>query len=124
MSSAALDRLLAILLVPLDVGIRRVALSRADMRRSRDWLAGRLGLRRTDPEAVPGLAELRAARERTARRTTRMAPPRSGASSEPPTAAEPTRRADGSPRAEPPVPGSPADAGTLAERLARRRRGE
>jgi Ca-activated chloride channel family protein len=123
--------LLAILLVPLDVGVRRVALSAGDLRRARGWVARRVGLGRDEPEAVAGLGELRAARERTARRTSRVAP-----SSAPPSAtATATATAPASPRAAPESPGEPrptppppadpaAESGTLAERLARRRRGE
>jgi uncharacterized membrane protein/Mg-chelatase subunit ChlD len=116
--------LLAILLVPLDVGVRRVALSSADLRRAGGWVARRVGAGRAEPEAVPGLAELRAARERTARRTTRAAPP-------PPTAAAPEPGPTSESSARPEVPReavqsdpTAADAGTLAERLARRRRGD
>jgi uncharacterized membrane protein len=117
--------LLAILLVPLDVGVRRVALSSADLRRARGWVARRLGLGRAEPEAVPGLAELRAARERTARRTTRTAPPPTVATPEQRPSTQPTARA-GPPRkvATPEPEPETADAGTLAERLARRRRGD
>ena len=67
--------LLAIALVPLDVGVRRVALSRADLRRARAWTARRVGMGRAEPEAVPGLAELRAAKERSARRAERVVSP-------------------------------------------------
>jgi Ca-activated chloride channel family protein len=124
--------LLAIILVPLDVGIRRVALSGTDVRRARSWFARRIGLGRTEPEAVPGLAELRAARERSARRGERPmpssalhdgAPPATAASPEPPITEPP---APPRPRAAPEtaVPEPPEPAGeTLAERLARRRRG-
>ena len=136
--------LLAILLVPLDVGVRRVALIRGDFLKARAWVARRAGLARAAPEAVPGLAELRAARERGDRRTGRAMPaartpePQEAAS---PTAATPEpatpvpprqpeaapRRAAAPPTAPPPRPTAPpedepADE-TLAERLARRRRG-
>ena len=115
--------LLAILLVPLDVGVRRVALSRADLRRAGAWVARRIGAGRAEPEAVPGLAELRAARERTVRRTTRPVAPLPG----PGPAAEEKRGPEPAGPAEPPraddAPAATAtDAGTLAERLARRRR--
>ena len=63
--------LLAIVLVPLDVGVRRVALTRADLRRARGWVGRRVGIGRPEPEAVPGLAELRAAKARSDRRTER-----------------------------------------------------
>ncbi|MGH2455976.1 MAG: VWA domain-containing protein, partial [Candidatus Limnocylindria bacterium] len=36
--------LVAMVLVPLDVGVRRVALTRSDLRRGRAWIARRLGL--------------------------------------------------------------------------------
>jgi hypothetical protein len=131
--------LLAILLVPIDVGVRRVALSGADVRRARAWLARRVGLGRPAPEAVPGLAELRAARERSARRSARpveavdapVAEASASATSPPPPS--PARRprpprpaADIATDPTPPPAPEPAvePAGeTLAERLARRRRG-
>jgi uncharacterized membrane protein len=112
--------LLAMILVPIDVGVRRVALTRGDFSRARAWVARRVGLARPIPEATPGLAELRAARGRSQRRADRSVRPGPEARSEPapssaatpaaPSAAEPT--ADESPGSE-----------TLAERLARRRRG-
>ncbi len=127
--------LLAILLVPLDVGVRRVALSGADVRRARAWLARRVGLGKPEPDALPGLAELRAARERSARRSARSAESL-GTSPRPETAPAaaspgPTHPAT-APRAAtvadepPPEPAAPGDdhsGETLAERLARRRRG-
>jgi len=118
--------LLAILLVPLDVGVRRVALSGADLRRARGWIARRAGFGAAEPEAVPGLAELRAARERTARRTSRPtqarpapAPEAPRAGEPPPASAPPTPSERPGPRSQP----KPPEPGTLAERLARRRRG-
>jgi Ca-activated chloride channel family protein len=64
--------ILAIVMVPIDVGIRRVAFSRADLRRARTWVARHLPAGGpVQPEPVAGLAELRAARERTQRRTER-----------------------------------------------------
>jgi hypothetical protein len=127
--------LLAIVLVPLDVGVRRVALSRADLRKARAWAAQRIGLGRSEPELVPGLAELRAAKARSARRADRgadvpAAPPApetpAPAAARPasPTPAAPRSAAAAPSAAEPvapaPDPGPPAE--TLAERLARRRR--
>ena len=124
--------LLAIILFPLDVGIRRVALSGTDLRRARSWVAGRIGLGRPAPEAVPGLAELRAARERSARRAERPRPSPASADPTPPaTPGAPERPVNGppppaqrpaAPEAEPSSPPEPAGE-TLAERLARRRRG-
>ena len=130
--------LLAILLVPLDVGVRRVALTRGDFRRARAWMASRVGLARPEPELVAGLAELRAARERSTRRAERAVPVQRPAD----TAAEaqtaqppaPRRPAPAPQAAAPPRPTEPvADptpappdgpvGETLAERLARRRRG-
>ena len=128
--------LLAIVLVPLDVGVRRVALSRGDLRRARSWAARRVGIGRTEPEAVPGLAELRAARDRSARRAGRTAtpppsptdaPPVTEAPGTAPRASTPPRRvaAPGPPTYRDPEPtrGPVAEGETLAERLARRRRG-
>jgi hypothetical protein len=124
--------LLAIVLVPLDVGVRRVALGRSDVRRARAWVARRVGLERAEPEAVPGLAELRAARDRVARRADRVAASASVAAREPASAPAPAtpRAAVASPPIAPqpatdPAPrGEPEGAGeTLAARLARRRRG-
>jgi Ca-activated chloride channel family protein len=131
--------LLAIVLVPLDVGVRRVALTRADLGRARGWMGRRFGLGRPEPEAVPGLAELRAAKARSDRRTERAerppapepvpdAQPATAAAAMPP---KPATRPPARPRPTPaprPDPGPavepPADPGeTLAERLARRRRG-
>jgi uncharacterized membrane protein len=132
--------LLAILLVPLDVGVRRVALARSDLDRARAWVARRLGRSGSEPAAVPGLGELRAARDRSARRAERGAPPADAAAPAADRAspggvatgvgrsasvAQPVRptTADDARSQPPPVdsPGPAADE-TLAERLARRRR--
>jgi Ca-activated chloride channel homolog len=127
---------LAIVLVPIDIGVRRVALARSDLRRARAWIGRRVGLGTPEPELVPGLAELRAAKDRSERRTERRA---SGAPLEPAAdraTAEVTPRSPGpAPAAAPanaapgpapqPAPvAEPAPAGdeTLAARLARRRR--
>jgi hypothetical protein len=129
--------LIAMVLVPIDVGVRRVALSRADLRRARSWLARRAGLGQPAPDAVPGLAELRAAKERSARRSARSteadapapaaapAPPRRVATphrSRPAQspAPEPADETDG--MADPSAPRVEPATETLAERLARRRR--
>jgi Mg-chelatase subunit ChlD len=130
---------LALLLVPVDIGIRRVALARSDLARAREWIKRGLGLRAPVPEALPGLAELRAAKERTGARTERRRV--SPASAAPPPAesitgaAEPVTRPSqpavapeaerSDARFEPPPSGAePTAAGeSLAERLSRRRRG-
>ena len=131
--------LLAIALVPLDIGVRRVALSRADLRRARAWGARRVGLGHAEPELVPGLAELRAAKERSARRVDRVAEASASASAPPaespaeprpsapapaparPMASRPTPAPAPEPAAPMPEPAPTSE--TLAERLARRRRG-
>ncbi|MGH2429387.1 MAG: VWA domain-containing protein [Candidatus Limnocylindria bacterium] len=129
--------LLAIVLVPIDVGVRRVALTRGDLRRAREWAARRVGLGRPPPEVVPGLAELRAAKERSERRAERPAQPSPTAAGPRPAApppqdavAVPPRPAPASdrPRSAGPAPAdeprsSLTEGETLAERLARRRRG-
>jgi uncharacterized membrane protein len=124
--------LAAIVLVPIDVGVRRVALSRADLRRARAWIGRRVGFGRAEPEAVPGLAELRAARDRSARRAERPTRPVEGPEAVAPIAGASDAAPPGPPRAatEPQSPAPRADAPTeepqgetLAERLARRRRG-
>lgn len=108
--------LLAIVLVPIDVGVRRVALSRTDADRARAWVARRLGPGGREPEAVPGLAELRAARGRSQRRAERAVEREPSPVVQRPPAAEPAEPA--------PAPDDAPHGGeTLAERLARRRRG-
>lgn len=135
--------LLAIVLVPLDIGVRRVALSGADVTRARACVARRLGIGgRAEPEAVPGLAELRAAKARSERRADR-ATPATAAEPEPPAASVEPAPPPAPPPASPPQPAPPTPAArpvtgqatpltdeagagheeTLAERLARRRRG-
>ncbi len=135
--------LLAIVLVPLDVGVRRVALARSDMSRARSWAARRVGIGAGEPEAVAGLGELREARARGERRVGRSAaaarPPEvvspitapastadrgtSGTSAAPATSsrAAPAPAATEPPAPTPAVGSAPAE--TLAERLAARRRG-
>ena len=132
--------LLAIVLVPLDVGVRRVALARSDFARARRWVAQRVGRGGAQPEAVPGLADLRAARERGARRAGRPAPAPSVTAGRPPADAvavpggpPPPPQPRPAPvtippasRVTPPPETTPAGHSptteTLAERLARRRR--
>jgi uncharacterized membrane protein len=115
--------LLAMVLVPLDVGVRRVALTRADAARARSWLARRVGLGDLQPEPVAGLAELRAARQRSERRAERVAEPVTASVPPAPTA----ERAAGAPgaagAAAAPAAERVVEGETLAERLARRRRG-
>jgi uncharacterized membrane protein len=119
--------IMAMILVPVDVGVRRVALTRGDFVKARGWVARRLGLARPEPEAVPGLAELKAARTRTARRAerpVRRAPAEAAPPPPPPTAAAPPPTAPtATPPSTPPPPSTEPSAETLAERLARRRRG-
>lgn len=124
--------LLAIVLVPIDIGVRRVALSRADVGRARSWLARRAGLGGAgEPEPIAGLEELRAARARGERRAGRAATSEgqpAPTSPPPPRPAAPgagvAARPASSPSAPAPSPSAPAEQGeTLAERLARQRRG-
>ncbi|MDP9271149.1 MAG: VWA domain-containing protein [Chloroflexota bacterium] len=124
---------LAILLVPIDVGVRRVALSRADLRRARAWTARRLGLGGPQPEATPGLADLLAAKSRSERRADRRvvqdegsvspatAPPAPPPSPEP-ASSGPSLQSTATSASEGGSPAAPSGE-TLAERLARLRRG-
>ncbi len=120
--------ILAIVLVPIDIGVRRVALSVGDVARARAWVASRLGLGR-EQETVAGLGELRAARARGERRAGRVATPPAEATApiaatgtpSAPRPSAPASRAAPSP-AEAPAAADPGGE-TLAERLARRRRG-
>jgi hypothetical protein len=125
--------LLAIVLVPVDVGIRRVALARSDFARAGAWIRRRVGLGGHVPEVVPGLSELRAAKSRSERRAdrsveqaaTRVPPPTPVAA--PPPAARPAPSPATSPRAPAEAATDATDptpaADTLAARLRRRREG-
>ena len=112
--------LLAMVLVPIDVGVRRVALSRSDLRRARSWAARRVGLARAEPETVAGLAELRAAKERSEHRASRRtrAPARAPEADPVPSRREAAPAPQPEPKSSVPEPAEE----TLAERLARRRR--
>jgi uncharacterized membrane protein len=130
---------LAMLLVPIDIGVRRVALARSDLGRARAWLARRVGLAPATPEATPGLGELRAARDRSAARARRRIVPPTDAAPVPnenvstapspkttaPSVAPSGERSAAASSEHPPAPpaGDAAEGETLAERLARRRRG-
>jgi Ca-activated chloride channel family protein len=130
--------LLAMVLVPIDVGVRRVALARSDFERARAWVVRRLGVGPPAPETVPGLAELRAAKGRSERRADRSpaideppvaepaaaprpARPRARAPQPADSAAAPAGAAESVPAAGSAAPDA-AEGETLAERLARRRR--
>ncbi len=115
--------LLAMILVPIDVGVRRVALTRGDFTRARAWVARRVGLARPAPEVVPGLAELRAARGRSQRRADRSERPKPEAPAAEPAADAATPAAPPTATEPQPVPDAAPPAETLAERLARKRRG-
>jgi hypothetical protein len=120
---------LAIVLVPIDIGVRRVALSRADVGRARAWVARRMGVRGAEPEPVAGLSELREARARGERRVERPTPatpealPPPVRTARPAAAAAPRPSTDKPPPAAEPEVEAPRAEETLAERLARQRRG-
>ena len=108
------------ILVPIDVGVRRVALTRGDFARARGWVARRVGLARPTPEVVPGLAELRAARgTEPATSRPRGATEGGGGRTPPAEAAAPAATSTPGPRRHL----APLPEETLAERLARQRRG-
>ena len=112
--------LLAVLLLPVDVGVRRLVVSRADLARA--W-AATFGRVLPQPTPVPARAErvtrLLDAKERAQTQRTAVTPPPQpeGSPQEPQTAAE--KRPSASPAAPPP----PAP-GTLAARLREKRRQE
>jgi Mg-chelatase subunit ChlD len=58
---------IALILLPIDVGIRRVHITREQLERAREWVAGRLRSRRvieSDPESAAALEQLKGARSR------------------------------------------------------------
>ncbi|MFN2484990.1 MAG: VWA domain-containing protein [Candidatus Limnocylindria bacterium] len=124
---------LAFVLFPVDVGVRRVAITRGDLARARGWLARRVGLARPLPAPTPGLAELMAAKQRVERRVLRSGPDGGSTPTAPAPSPAQDPRAPSESRPAPEGPPSPAaaaavsdaltaDGETLAERLARRRR--
>jgi len=103
---------LAALLLPFDVGVRRLALGRGDLARGWAWMRQRLPRRRPRP-AVAGespVSRLFAAKERVGRRHDPEAAPPPLEPSPPP------------PRATPPPPPPATGDETIAERLLRRRK--
>lgn len=117
----------AVLLWPVDVALRRLALGRRDVERALEWVRGRFARQRPVVEAPSPVTPLLRAKERTAARAARArgreagpAPPYAGEGE----ASAPSRPA---PRPAPPAENRrevpPADeAETLAARLLRRRR--
>jgi len=91
--------LLATLLLPLDIAVRRLSLRRGDLSEARSWTAARL-TRRPATEAVsPVLGDLQRAKARAAVRTARASP---DAASAPP-AARPVEQAPAPASARPPA---------------------
>ena len=107
---------LAALLLPFDVGMRRLALSRRDLGRARAWIVAHLPRRRPRPvpETPTPVRRLFQAKSRAGKRT-----PEAGAPppAEPPPAPERPPQPEAGP-GEPPA----AEGETLAERLLRRKR--
>ncbi|MCC7209716.1 MAG: VWA domain-containing protein [Anaerolineae bacterium] len=131
--------LLAVLLLPVDIAVRRVIITRSDLARLRAWLRHKLGLR--DPELQPAtstrIAALKDAKQRAtgpaaaavdALRATSAKAREPGAPDD--DGSPPQPRAEPTPQvtyAEPelrdePEPEPPLAAGSLASRLAERRR--
>ncbi len=104
---------LATLLLPLDVGVRRLALGRRDMVRTWERVKARLGHRRSPPAEPPSPVDrLFRAKERAGQQRR-------------PAAGPPVPPPPPSPTPSPPAPPTeppPSEEGTLAERLLRRRR--
>ena len=133
--------LLAVFLLPMDIAVRRVIITRSDVRRLRDWTRQKLGLRDPVETQVTSarLAALKDAKQRAtgAMPAATVAPEiapspsseaRVGATSVSPQAelaplAPPARTAEPVPVDRSPLPSEPATtAGALASRLAQRRR--
>jgi hypothetical protein len=110
--------LLALLLLPLDIAVRRLMLRREDFAAAGGWLRGALGRPVPAPAvSAPHIDELRRAKSRATQRIDRSSPPA------PPTASLPPRIAD-----QPPAESSaddPIERLRMARERARRRaRGE
>jgi hypothetical protein len=124
-----------VLLLPFDVGVRRLALSRRDLARARDWVGERLPRRRPRPVAEPPspVARLFQAKSRAEQRRTDAGGAAPGVSSTPSAedvgpVAQPARPAAGLPGApsiaprEEPEEGVAGEGETLAGRLLKKRR--
>jgi hypothetical protein len=124
---------LAALLLPIDVGVRRLALGRRDLLRARAWLAARLPRRRPRPaaQAPSPVARLFDAKSRAGERAPAGRDLSEAAPAEPEAAPPPAERPSAPPLAAPssaPCEKVREDAeelveeGTLAGRLLRRKR--
>lgn len=127
--------LLALLLLPFDIAVRRVVITPTDLQKLRAWAQKRLGLRIGDSQAEQVQSARMAALKGAKQRATSTIPTLSGSDSASAPSATPARepsapqaqpvRAPSVPReaSKPPaVPQSPAQSGALAARLAEKRR--
>lgn len=123
--------IVALLLLPFDIAVRRVVITPTDLQKLRAWAQKRLGVRLGDQQAEQvHSARLAALKGAKMRASSPPAPPSGGESPAPPisepSAAEPkAHRAPSVPREAPKppvVPQPPAQSGALAARLAEKRR--
>jgi uncharacterized membrane protein len=113
---------LAVLLLPFDVGVRRLALGRRDLVRAWEWVVARVPRRRPRPaaEAPSPVGRLFQAKARIGARRAEERRPAAGA--EPPKAAPPPPVEKPSAPAPPSPAPSAAEGETLAGRLLKKRR--
>ena len=119
--------LLAVLLLPVDVAVRRLALNRRDLARAWDAVRGRWRGRAAAPPRSRSeqVARLFEAKERAGTSHSGEEPARKQATlqeEKAPAAAEPTSQPADAPAQGPETPPSSAEGGSLAARLLQRRR--
>ncbi|MEM7116386.1 MAG: VWA domain-containing protein [Chloroflexota bacterium] len=111
--------LIAVILLPFDIGVRRLAISQRDWERARGWVASKLPQRAAAPKPAPRteqVSRLFEAKQRAASNADEVPPPL-------PQAEQPTETITPEPEPAPietPKPTEPE--GTLAARLRQRRR--
>jgi uncharacterized membrane protein len=123
--------LIALLLLPFDIAVRRVVITPTDLQKLRAWLQKRLGLRIGDAQAAQVQSARIAALKGAKVRATSSASAVSSGDSRPAAASEPSAPQAAAASAPsvpkeasrpPAVPQSPAQSGALAARLAEKRR--
>jgi hypothetical protein len=116
---------LAVVLLPFDVGVRRLAIGQRDLVRAWAWVQERVPRRRAEraPEAPEPVRRLFEAKERAERERPVAAPPIPEATAEKRPAPKPApRKPPAEPPRETPSPSPPAEGETLASQLLKRKR--